>query len=121
MRRKIKETLKRAFLGAKTKTREGHKLEEACITGSTSVMVINGEKLVIANMGDYRTVLCRDGKAYQKTGRYNQSPKRHWYRKLFSGIKYIHLLIAIRMHAADLKVIHVADSIKRIIASISLS
>ncbi|XP_057433225.1 putative protein phosphatase 2C-like protein 44 [Lotus japonicus] len=85
MRRKIKETLKRAFLGAKTKTREGHKLEEACITGSTSVMVINGEKLVIANMGDYRTVLCRDGKAYQKTGRYNQSPKRHWYRKLFSG------------------------------------
>ncbi|KAK7344507.1 hypothetical protein VNO77_14179 [Canavalia gladiata] len=85
MRRKTKETLKRAYLGVRTKIREAHKLEEeTCRIGSTSVMVINGEKLVIANMGDYRTVLCRDGVAYQTTGRYNLSSKRHWYRRLFS-------------------------------------
>ncbi|KAH1227066.1 putative protein phosphatase 2C-like protein 44 [Glycine max] len=88
MRRKTKETLKRAYLGVKTKIREAHKPEEleTCRIGSTSVMVINGEKLVIVNMGDYRTVLCRNGVAYQTTGRYNQSSaKRHWYRRLFSG------------------------------------
>ncbi|XP_045809101.1 putative protein phosphatase 2C-like protein 44 [Trifolium pratense] len=83
LRRKAKETLKRAYLGAKTKVREA--TEETCIIGSTSVIIINGEKLVLANIGDYRTVLCKDGVAYQTNGRYNQSAKRRWYRRLFSG------------------------------------
>ncbi|XP_061361295.1 putative protein phosphatase 2C-like protein 44 [Gastrolobium bilobum] len=89
MRTKTKETLKRAYLGARTKIREAHKSEETCRIGSTSVMVINGEKLVIANMGDYKTVLCRDGiaYAYQPNGRGKQSAKRHWYRRLFSAKK----------------------------------
>ncbi|GAU25216.1 hypothetical protein TSUD_17280 [Trifolium subterraneum] len=38
-----------------------------------------------ANIGDYRTVLCKDGVAYQTNGRYNQSSKKRWYRRLFSG------------------------------------
>lgn len=98
MRRKTKETLKKAYLGVRTKIREAHKPEEeTCRIGSTSVMVINGEKLVIANMGDYRTVLCRDGVAYQKTGRHNQSAKRHWYRRLFTGINYSHHYVIIRV------------------------
>lgn len=100
MRRKTKETLKRAYLGVKTKIREAHKPEEleTCRIGSTSVMVINGEKLVIVNMGDYRTVLCRNGVAYQTTGRYNQSSaKRHWYRRLFSGINHSHLFFIITL------------------------
>ncbi|KAK7279258.1 hypothetical protein RJT34_24305 [Clitoria ternatea] len=85
MRRKTKETLKRAYLGVRTRMREAQiSEEETCRMGSTSVMVINGEKLVIANMGDYRTVLCRDGVAYQTTGRYNQPAKTRWYRRLFS-------------------------------------
>ncbi|KAK2453885.1 protein-serine/threonine phosphatase [Trifolium repens] len=85
LRRKAKETLKRAYLGAKTKVREANKSEETCIIGSTSVLIINGEKLVLANIGDYRTVLCKDGVAYQTNGRYNQSSKKRWYRRLFSG------------------------------------
>ncbi|XP_022640726.1 putative protein phosphatase 2C-like protein 44 isoform X1 [Vigna radiata var. radiata] len=85
MRRKGKETLKRAYLGVRTKIREALKPEEEiCRVGSTSVMVINGEKLVIANMGDYRTVLCRNGVAYQTTGRHSHSAKRNWYSRLFS-------------------------------------
>jgi len=95
MRRKGKETLKRAYLGVRTKIREALKPEEICRIGSTSVMVINGEKLVIANMGDYRTVLCRDGVAYQTTGRHNQSAKRNWYSRLFSGINHSHLFFII--------------------------
>lgn len=91
MGRKTKETLKRGYLGAKTKIIEAQNSKETCRIGSTSVMVINGEKLVIANMGDYRTVLCRDGIAYQITSRYNQSTKRHWFRRFFSGIKYSNL------------------------------
>ncbi|XP_058753477.1 putative protein phosphatase 2C-like protein 44 [Vicia villosa] len=83
--RKAKETLKKAYLGAKTKIRETHKSEETCLIGSTSVIIINGEKLVLANIGDYRTVLCKDGVAYQTHGRYNQSGKKHWYHRLFSG------------------------------------
>lgn len=86
--RKAKETLKRAYLGAKAKIRETQKSEESCLIGSTSVMIINGEKLVLANIGDYRTVLCKDGVAHQTHGRYNHpSAKKHWYHRLFSGIK----------------------------------
>lgn len=68
--------------------REKYGLEETFRTGSASVMVINGDKLVIANMGDYGVVVCRDGIAYQTTDAYNQSAKRHWPRRLFSGIQY---------------------------------
>lgn len=85
LRRKAKETVKRAYLNAKTKIRETQKSDETCIIGSTSVMIINGEKLVLANIGDYRTVLCRDGVAYQTIGKHNQSSKKHWYHRLFSG------------------------------------
>ncbi|XP_027364593.1 putative protein phosphatase 2C-like protein 44 [Abrus precatorius] len=85
IRRKGKETLKRAYLGVRAKIREEHKLEETSRMGSASVMVINGEKLVIANLGDYRTVVCRDGIAYQTTGSYQQSTQRHWSRRLFAA------------------------------------
>ncbi|KAK7278425.1 hypothetical protein RJT34_23453 [Clitoria ternatea] len=88
MRRKSKEALKRAYFGVRAKIREENKLEETCRMSSTSVMVINGEKLVIANVGDYRTVLCRDGIAHQTTGTYQQSTKRHWSRRLFA----VHML-----------------------------
>ncbi|KAF1896334.1 hypothetical protein Lal_00043284 [Lupinus albus] len=90
MRRKAIETLKKAYLSAKTntKTREENESKETCRVGSTSVVVINGEKLVIANFGDYRTVLCRYGIAYQITGTHKQSAKRNWYHKLFSGTKH---------------------------------
>ncbi|KAK7280892.1 hypothetical protein RIF29_08450 [Crotalaria pallida] len=88
MRRKTIETLKRAYLGAKTKIKEANKSEEKCRMGSTSVMVINGEKLVIANLGDYRTVLCRFGIAHQITGIHEQSTKRHWYHRFFAGTKH---------------------------------
>ena len=54
--------------------------------GSASVMLINGEKLVVANMGDYRTVVCRDGIAHQTTGTNQRSTKIHWSRRLFAGI-----------------------------------
>lgn len=56
--------------------------------GSASVILINGEKLVIANMGDYRTVVCRDGIAHQTTGTYRRLEKMHWSRRLFAGILY---------------------------------
>ncbi|KAL2325147.1 hypothetical protein Fmac_024205 [Flemingia macrophylla] len=87
IRRKSKETLKRAYLIARAKIREERKLEETCRMGSASVMVINGEKLVVANMGDYRAVVCRDGIAHQATGTYRQTAKIHWYRRLFAGAK----------------------------------
>ncbi|KAE9619162.1 putative protein-serine/threonine phosphatase [Lupinus albus] len=88
IRRKGKKTLKRAYLGARAKIRDEHNSEETCRMGSTSVIVINGEKLVIANIGDYRTVVCRDGIAYQATGRYQESAKRHWSQRIFS----VHML-----------------------------
>ncbi|CAL0303215.1 unnamed protein product [Lupinus luteus] len=88
MKRKTIETLKKAYLNAKAKTKEVNESKETCRMGSTSVMVINGEKLVIANLGDYRTVLCRNGIAHQITGTHKQSAKRHWYHKLFPGTKH---------------------------------
>nr|KYP38068.1 Putative protein phosphatase 2C-like protein 44 [Cajanus cajan] len=83
--RKSKEALKRAYLSVRAKIREEHGLEETCRMGSACVMVINGEKLVVANMGDYRTVVCKDGIAHQATGTYQQPRKLHWSRRLFAG------------------------------------
>ncbi|TKY51911.1 putative protein phosphatase 2C protein 44 [Spatholobus suberectus] len=99
IRRKSKEALKKAYLGVRVKIREEHKLEETCRMGSASVMMINGEKLVVANMGDYRTVVCRDGIAHQTTGKYQQSAKIHWSRRLFAG----HMLACQSGNAAGAK------------------
>ncbi|KAJ7979841.1 putative Protein phosphatase 2c [Quillaja saponaria] len=83
LRKKIKETMRKAYLGARAKIRETKKSDEINRSGSASVMVINGEKLVIANMGEYRAIVCRDGTAHQITSRRHQIPKRHWSRRFF--------------------------------------
>lgn len=85
IRRKSKDTLKKAYLGARAKARDAEKADEKWRAGSASVMVINGEKLVIANMGEYRAVVCRDGVAHQISSGRQHTAKRHWSRKLFSG------------------------------------
>ncbi|KAK4341677.1 hypothetical protein RND71_040178 [Anisodus tanguticus] len=50
MRRKSKETLKKAHVHAKAKIRETEKLENTWKMGSASAIVINGEKLILADM-----------------------------------------------------------------------
>lgn len=83
VRAKSKETMRKAYLGARAKTRES--TEDTHGVGSVSAMVIDGEKLVLANMGDYRAVVCRDGLAHQIGSRNNQSGKRHWSQRFFKG------------------------------------
>jgi protein phosphatase PTC1 len=78
--------MKKTYLGVRSKMREEQRYEDTCRMSSASVMVINGEKLVIANIGNYRVVVCRDGMAHQKADTYQQSAKRHWSRRIFSGI-----------------------------------
>ncbi|PON37704.1 Protein phosphatase [Parasponia andersonii] len=86
IRRRGKEAMKKAYLGVRAKIKESQRAEAASKPGSVSVMVINGEKLVIANMGEYKAVLCRDGVARQIGGKHQQpSVKRHWSRRLLSG------------------------------------
>ena len=86
--------MRKAYLGARAKIRETHKTDETYKAdetrraGSVSALVINAEKLVIAYMGDYRAVICRDGVARQISSRDQQSGKRHWSRRLVSGIKH---------------------------------
>ncbi|CAK7327273.1 unnamed protein product [Dovyalis caffra] len=85
IRRKSKEMMRKAYLAARAKVRETQKSDETWKAGSASVMVINREKLVTANMGDFRVVVCRDGVAHQMKSRHRQTAKRHWSRRLFSG------------------------------------
>lgn len=77
--------MRRAYLSARAKVREAQKEEERRTVGSASVTLINGEKLVIANMGEYRAVVCRDGVAYQIGVGHHHSSRRHWARRFFSG------------------------------------
>ncbi|KAK1592969.1 hypothetical protein Q3G72_033544 [Acer saccharum] len=90
IRRKSQETMRKAYLGARAKVKESQKEDETWRSGSASVMVINGERLVIANMGDYRAVVCRGGVAHQIGTGYQETTKRHWYRRFFSGTKQYH-------------------------------
>lgn len=89
LRRKTKEAMRKAHVGARGKMREKAEKEKGKVGGSggsASAIVINGEKLVMANMGGYRAVVCRDGEAHQiNRTRQNQGTKKHWSRKLIPG------------------------------------
>ncbi|KAF8394255.1 hypothetical protein HHK36_020462 [Tetracentron sinense] len=86
IRRKSKETLRKAYLCTRAKIGKGEEENETGKWGSTSVIVINGEKLVAASMGDYRAVVCRDGVAHQIGKRRQRRAKRHWSLNLISGV-----------------------------------
>lgn len=86
MKKKSKETLKKAHVHAKAKVRETEKLESTWKMGSASALVINGERLVLANMGEYKAVVCRDGEAFEINRRQQQTTKPHWSHKLFPGM-----------------------------------
>ncbi|PSR97971.1 Protein phosphatase 2C-like protein [Actinidia chinensis var. chinensis] len=96
---KSKETLEKAYLNARAKIRQAEKAEERKRIGSASALVINGEKLVITHMGDYRAVVCRDGKAHQVSRRHQQGTKRHLPHKLIPGVKR---LLKVRKLASDI-------------------
>ncbi|KAM1944112.1 hypothetical protein ACFX15_012364 [Malus domestica] len=83
IRGKSKETMRKAYLGARSKVREAS--EETKGVGSVSALVIDGEKLVLANMGDYRAVVCKDGLARQIGSRNKQSTKKSWSHRFFRG------------------------------------
>ncbi|XP_044487156.1 putative protein phosphatase 2C-like protein 44 [Mangifera indica] len=89
IRRKSKETMRKAYLRARAKVREAHKKDETWKVGSASVMVINVKKLVIANMGDYKVVVCRDGVAHQIDNGHLQTSRRHWTRRLLSAVRIL--------------------------------
>ncbi|GAV79393.1 PP2C domain-containing protein [Cephalotus follicularis] len=85
IRKRSKETMKKAYIGARAKIREAQKADKTLLVGSASVIVINGEKLVVANMGEYKAVVCRDGVAHQISRSHQQTTTRRWTRRLFSG------------------------------------
>ncbi|XP_050371960.1 putative protein phosphatase 2C-like protein 44 isoform X2 [Argentina anserina] len=85
MKGKIQETMKRAYLSSKSKVRDSQVTEETNVVGSVSAMVINGEKLVLANMGDYKAIVCREGLAHELGRRHKQSPKRSWSNRFFKA------------------------------------
>ncbi|KAL3724686.1 hypothetical protein ACJRO7_029797 [Eucalyptus globulus] len=85
---KTKETTRKAYLSARAKIRVSKKkTDEEAVTkvGSALVTVVNGEKLVIGNMGDYRVVVCRNGVAKQTASKHQQSVKRHWTQRIIPG------------------------------------
>ena len=50
---------------------------------AASVMVVNGEKLAIASIGDHRVVVCKDGEAHQIRDR--KASTKHWSQFIFPG------------------------------------
>ena len=77
--------MRKAYLAAIAEIRETQKSDETWKAGSASVMVFNREKLLTANMGDFRVVLCRDGVAHQMKSKHQQTAKRLWSLRLLSG------------------------------------
>ncbi|KAJ6721735.1 PROTEIN PHOSPHATASE 2C-LIKE PROTEIN 44-RELATED [Salix viminalis] len=78
IRRKSKEMMRKAYLAAIAEIRETQKSDETWKACSASVMVFNREKLLTANMGDFRVVMCRDGVAHQMKSKHRQTAKRLW-------------------------------------------
>nr|XP_016504081.1 PREDICTED: putative protein phosphatase 2C-like protein 44 [Nicotiana tabacum] len=99
MRKKSKETLKKAHVHAKAKVRETERLEKTWNMGSASAIVINGEKLILANMGEYKVVVCKDGEAFEINRRQQHTTKSHWSHKFFPVV--VKRLPKIRSTALD--------------------
>ncbi|KAA0050712.1 phosphatase 2C-like protein 44 [Cucumis melo var. makuwa] len=78
--------MKKAHLSARTKVREAKEGKEGWKMGSSSALVIDGDKLVIATMGDYRTILCEDGLAHQISCDQDPTTQR-WSSRLMFGMK----------------------------------
>ncbi|XVE65812.1 hypothetical protein DITRI_Ditri08aG0029400 [Diplodiscus trichospermus] len=73
--KKTKETMRKAYIAARAKVREAQKEDET---------MKDGEKLVSANLGGYRAVVCRDGVAHQMSSKHHaRGARRHWTRRLF--------------------------------------
>lgn len=70
--------MRKAYLAAIAEIRETQKSDETWKACSASVMVFNREKLLTANMGDFRVVMCRDGVAHQMKSKHRQTAKRLW-------------------------------------------
>lgn len=86
--REAKETTRKAYLSARAKIRESKKVmdgEAVMKVGLASVMVVNGGKLVMGDMGDYRAVVCRNGVAKQTTSKHQQSAERYWTQRIIPG------------------------------------
>lgn len=81
---KGREAMKKAHLSARTKVREAKEGKESWKMGSSSALVIDGDKLVIASMGDYRAIVCEDGLAHQISCD-QDSTRQRWPRRLMLG------------------------------------
>ncbi|CAI9118145.1 OLC1v1019671C2 [Oldenlandia corymbosa var. corymbosa] len=78
LRKKSKEILRKAHLNCRAKLRE----EETDHMSSATAIVINREKLVVANMGEYKAILCRNGKAHHiKEKKQGRGLTRQWSRQ----------------------------------------
>lgn len=86
MEKKGKEIMKRAHQVARSKLQDSGGVDVDQKMGSASAMVINGEKLVMANMGKYRAVVCRDGEAFQIGMKKQQSGGLHWSVRFLTGM-----------------------------------
>lgn len=78
-------------MNARAKVRETEEEEEEdekWELGSASAIVIDGEKIVVADMGEYKVVVCRDGKAYQINRKQHNNLRRHWSRTFIPGFLF---------------------------------
>ncbi|KAF5197783.1 phosphatase 2C family protein [Thalictrum thalictroides] len=94
IKRKSRETMKKAFLWIRAKLREEKQANKTQTAGCASVIVINGEKIVAANMGDYRVVVCKEGVADQICERHHPRIKRRWSINVFSGTLHMRIRTA---------------------------
>ncbi|KAH9626450.1 hypothetical protein KSS87_004952 [Heliosperma pusillum] len=85
---KSKEAMKKVYLSTKAKV-ESEISERTVNVASTSVIIVNGERLVMAQMGGYRVIVCRDGIAHQLHTKHQHTGNMHWPHRLISGVMRI--------------------------------
>ncbi|XP_073012371.1 putative protein phosphatase 2C-like protein 44 [Typha latifolia] len=70
IRRKVKETMRKAYISTRAKIQKEEEANE--IGGSTTALVMNGKKFVVAQLGGYRAVVCKDGMAFEIGQKYRK-------------------------------------------------
>lgn len=73
--RKCKETIRKAYVE-----------EERSSGSAASTVVVNGEKLAMASIGDHRVVVCRNGEAHQIRDKSKRSSTKRWSQFIFPGL-----------------------------------
>ncbi|KAM7278308.1 hypothetical protein ACFE04_005442 [Oxalis oulophora] len=111
IKKRVKKTMKKAFMNAASRMMEEEVDgdNQTRRVGSASVIVVNGKKLVIAKMDDYKAVVCRNGQA-RHIGYKNLNQLSRKFNKLWCPVSAPEVVVGTKKIHSDTEFVIIASN-----------